>query len=119
MDNFDLKKFLVENKMTRNSRLNKNQLLLENLTPEEWTNIGQGFTVEEFMGDTYFRTPQGFQFDLEPDGSQLSAEVQYDDYATEEDADSLVEELENQLRARQINLKVVSSSQGYMLYITD
>lgn len=52
MDNFNLKKFLVENKLTRNSRmLNENQQVVKTLT------FGYDFEfvqeVEDYLADTY------------------------------------------------------------------
>ena len=59
MDNFNLKQFLVENKITTQSRLNENESPIEkafNASPNElpWDTIEQAFEESALSGEEFF-----------------------------------------------------------------
>lgn len=93
------------------------------ITPEEWKSIGEEFTIEKYSGDTYFMSPQGFNFDLNPKTKKLEYELFFEDFDDEDPdnaesiADQNVEDLEEELKAAGYNLEILSIHDGYMLYI--
>jgi hypothetical protein len=67
MEEFDYKKFLIENKLTINSRLLKEETTIDRLEAHA------GFDTDE---DGVIRSDQGFVFDNK--GDKLSAALVYD-----------------------------------------
>ncbi len=130
MDNFNLQKFLVENKMTRNSKLLNEIKIIPSVinsgpipTPQEWESLGKEFEVEEEDGDVWFRTPYGITFAEEPNEPKaLSAEIQYWDYEMDEEegsemAEGIIDELKKVLQPRGYKVEGVFSSSDCMIYI--
>ena len=130
MDNFNLQKFLVENKMTRNSKLLNEIKIIPSVitsgpipTPQEWESLGEEFEVEEEDGDVWFRTPYGITFAEEPDEPKtISAEIRYWDYEMDEEegsemAEGIIDELEKVLQPKGYKVEGVFSSDDCMVYI--
>jgi hypothetical protein len=131
MDNFNLQKFLVENKMTRNSKLLNEIKIIPSVigsslipTPQEWESLGEGYEVEEYEdNNTLFITPSGLTFAEEPNEPKaLSAEIQYWDYEMDEEegsemAEGIIDELKKVLQPRGYKVEGVFSSSDCMIYI--
>jgi len=111
MNDFDIKKFLTENKMTRNSRLLKEETTMDRLEAHA------GFDTDE---DGVIRSDQGFVFDNK--GNKLSAALVYTDYGSDREEgeralDPLVDELEKQLENAGAEYKITTTGRAYLVDI--
>jgi hypothetical protein len=93
------------------------------ITPQEWEALGVGYGIDEYYGDTYFETPYGFYFSVdEKDPKKLSTEIQFDDYDAdagdvESSVESDIQDLTDDLKKRNINIKVIPFSKGLVVYV--
>jgi hypothetical protein len=111
MNDFNIKKFLTENKMTRNSRLLKEETTMDRLEAHA------GFDMDE---DGVIRSDQGFVFDNK--GDKLSAALVYTDYGSDREEgekalDPLVDELEKQLENAGAEYKITTTGRAYLVDI--
>lgn len=97
MDSFNLKQFLVENKLTENSRLNEIKATPKNtgvgkqrFSLEKWENLGEDF---KYDSDDDIYIYYGILFFNDPELKELSSEIQYNDY-TEEEWETIEEKIE-------------------------
>jgi hypothetical protein len=121
MEEFDYKKFLVENRLTPNSRL----LNEATTTPESetWLLVNELIANYGFDGsfeDGIYTSPQGFKFkDM---GDKIVAELQYGDYGSSREEseaalDPLVGELEDELNRIEFPYKITTTSRAYFIAI--
>ena len=110
MEEFDFKKFLTENKITRNSRLLKEETTMDRLEAHA------GFDTE----DGVIRSDQGFVFDNK--GDKISTALVYTDYGNDREEgeralDPLVDELEKQLENAGAEYKITTTGRAYLVDI--
>jgi len=103
MDSFNLKQFLVENKLTKDSKLNEIKTTPTNtgvgkqkFLLEKWESLGEDFKLEKDYNDYGKLTDDegnpydiwymyyGIIFHNDPKLKKLHAEIQYNDYDDEE-----------------------------------
>ena len=111
MEDFNIKQFLIENKMTRNSRLLSEETTIDRLEAHA------GFDTDE---DGVIRSDQGFVFDNK--GDKLSAALVYDKYGSDREEgekvlDPLVDELEKQLENAEAEYKITTTGRAYLVDI--
>jgi hypothetical protein len=111
MEDFNIKQFLTENKMTRNSRLLKEETTMDRLEAHA------GFDTDE---DGVIRSDQGFVFDNK--GDKLSTALVYTDYGSDREEgeralDPLVDELEKQLENAGAEYKITTTGRAYLVDI--
>lgn len=110
MNDFNIKQFLTENKMTRNSRLLKEETTMDRLEAHA------GFDTE----DGVIRSDQGFVFDNK--GDKISTALVYTDYGSDREEgeralDPLVDELEKQLENTGAEYKITTTGRAYLVDI--
>lgn len=110
MNDFNIKQFLVENKMTRNSRLLKEETTMDSLEALAGFDIEDGAVISD----------QGFVFDNK--GDKLSAALVYTDYGSDREEgekalDPLVDELEKQLKHAGAEYKITITGRAYLVDI--
>ena len=110
MEDFNIKQFLTENKMTRNSRLLSEETTMDRLEAHAGFDVEDGITTSD----------QGFVFDNK--GDKLSTALVYTDYGSDREEgeralDPLVDELEKQLENAGAEYKITTTGRAYLVDI--